>query len=101
MTVMRPSGSRVTMWSRLAEAVSAALGSIASGRSPLQALCTSLRLTSTCEAPCHISLSEREGSRMRVHSLGRLALSSEARLGILLSPTPARTRRPFLLYIHA
>ena len=48
MTVMRPSGSRVTMWSRLAEAVSAALGSIASGRSPLQALCTSLRRTSTC-----------------------------------------------------
>ncbi len=48
MTVIRPSGSCVTMWSLLAEAVSAALGSIASGRSPLQALCTSLRLTSTC-----------------------------------------------------
>ena len=58
VTVMRPSGSRVTMWSRLAEAVSAALGSIASGRSPLQALCTSLRLTSTCRAPRRISLSD-------------------------------------------
>ena len=48
MTVIRPSGSWVTMWSRLAEAVSEALGSIASGRSPLHALCTSLRRTSTC-----------------------------------------------------
>ena len=48
MTVMRPSGSWVTMWSRLAEAVSEAFGSIASGRSPLHALCTSLRRTSTC-----------------------------------------------------
>lgn len=35
------------MWSREAEAVSLALGSTARGRSPLQALCTSLRRTST------------------------------------------------------
>ncbi len=47
VTVMRPSGSWVTMWSREAEAVSFALGSTARGRSPLQALCTSLRRTST------------------------------------------------------
>lgn len=47
VTVMRPSGSWVTMWSREAEAVSLALGSTARGRRPLQALCTSLRRTST------------------------------------------------------
>lgn len=69
MTVMRPSGSRVTMWSRLAEAVSAALGSIASGRSPLQALCTSLRLTSTCGAPRQISLSHLERAPACVYTV--------------------------------
>lgn len=47
VTVIKPSGSWVTMWSREAEAVSLALGSTARGRNPLQALCTSLRRTST------------------------------------------------------
>ena len=47
MTVSRPSGSRVTMWSLLADSVLEALGSEARGLRPAQVLRTSERRTLT------------------------------------------------------